>query len=41
MSYEGHLKVTARSNKLKTVENSLFCCCFLLQLCSLEMPMMA
>ena len=40
MSYEGHFKVTARSNKLKTAENSLFCC-FLLHLCSLKMPMMA
>ena len=39
MSCEGHLKITARSNELKTVENSLFCC-FLLQLCSLKMPMM-
>ena len=35
-----HLKVTARSNQLKISENNLFLL-ILLQLCSLEMPMMA
>ena len=38
-SWQGHIKVTGRSNHLKNVENSLFCC-FLLQLCSLEITMM-
>ena len=36
-SWWGHLKVKARSNQLKTVENNLF----LLTLCSLVMYMMA
>ena len=39
-SCKGHLKVTANSNQIKTVENSLFVL-FLLTLCSLDMYMMA
>ena len=39
-SSQDHLKVTARSNKLKTIENSSFLL-FLLTLCSLEIYMTA
>ena len=38
-SWQGHLKVTARSNQLKMDENNLFLL-FVLQLCPLKISMM-